>query len=303
MLPTMRTVVVLASCTALGLSGLSAAATAAASAKPQTAASATLNCRAGATFARQQFPTEPKITNRYLPLRPGTDSTLTGTVIGDDGLSHRHVIRSTVSSVTKVLAGVRTVVVYERDYQDGQLQESELAFQAQDRTGTLWNVGEYPEEYEDGQLVGASSTWITGIAGARAGINMPAHPALDQPAYLQGVARSVDFRDCAQTVVLHRPVRWSGHLGTALVSDEWAPLDPEGGHQLKYYVAGVGVVRVGAVGGTNPEVLALTRRVVLSQAALRAIDEQVLRQDRRGYRVSRQVYAHTAKAEPPRTCA
>jgi len=248
-------------------------------------------------FSAKDFPRSPHIDNRWLPMRPGIDSVLSGTVREDDGKLHKHVIRSTVSSVTKLVNGVRSLVLFERDYEDGLLQESELAFQAQDRDGTVWNLGEYPEEYEDGSLAGAPSTWITGIAGAHAGVNMPTHPSLRTPVYCQGQARSVDFLDCARFVRTAAHTTWAGHSSNhALVSDEWAPLDPEGGHQLKYYVAGKGVVRVGAVGGANPEVLQLTHRTRLSAAALHRIDLQVLAQDRRGYRVSPRVYGKTKPA-------
>jgi len=262
-----------------------------------SAASRSPSCRALQPFSAGNFPHSPGVDNRWLPMRPGIDIVLSGTVREDDGKLHKHVIRSTVSSVTKLIDGVRTLVLFERDYEDGLLQESELAFEAQDRGGTVWNLGEYPEEYEDGSLAGASSTWIAGLAGARAGVNMPAQPSLRTPAYRQGLARSVDFLDCARFVRTSAHTSWAGHsTDHALVSDEWAPLDADGGHQLKYYVAGIGVVRVGAVGGANPEVLQLTHRSRLSAAALHRIDLQVLAQDRRGYRVSRQVYGKTKPA-------
>jgi hypothetical protein len=262
-----------------------------------SAATRSPSCRALQPFAAENFPGTPGIDNRWLPMRPGIDIVLSGTVREDDGTLHKHVIRSTVSSVTKVINGVRTLVLFERDYEDGALEESELAFEAQDRGGTVWNLGEYPEEYEDGSLVGAPSTWLAGLAGARAGVNMPAQPSLRTPAYRQGLARSVGFLDCARFVRTSAHTSWAGHrCDHALVSDEWAPLDSEGGHQLKYYVAGIGVVRVGAIDGANPEVLQLTHRARLSAATLHRIDLQVLAQDRRGYRVSRHVYGKTKPA-------
>ena len=41
---------------------------------------------------------------------------------------------------------------------------SELAFYAQDDDGNVWYMGQYFEEYEDGELVDAP-TWIAGLAG------------------------------------------------------------------------------------------------------------------------------------------
>ena len=261
------------------------------------AASTSSSCRALQPFSAENFPHWPQVDNRWLPMRPGIDIVLSGTVREDDGELHKHVIRSTVSSVTKLIDGVPALVLFERDYEDGVLDESELAFEAQDLGGTVWNLGEYPEEYEEESLVGAPSTWIAGLAGARAGVNMPAQPSLRTPAYRQGLARSVGFLDCARFVRTSAHTSWAGHSSEhALVSDEWAPLDSDGGHQLKYYVEGIGVVRVGALGGANPELLQLTHRTRLSAAALHRIDLQVLAQDRRGYRISRHVYGKTKPA-------
>jgi hypothetical protein len=161
----------------------------------------------------------------------------------------------------------------------------------------VWNIGEYPEEYEDGALAGAPSTWIAGLDGARAGVSMLAKPSAGRRAYLQGLAPSVEFRDCAKVVRLGQRVCVRiGCFDNALVVDEWAPLEPEGGHQLKYYGHGVGVIRVGAVGGANQEVLTLTSWTTLSRRALAAVNRRVLAQDRRGYRISRDVYRHTPRA-------
>jgi hypothetical protein len=255
------------------------------------------DCTATVAFHQADFPRVPRIDNPWFPLVPGARSVLSGTVLDEEGQLHPHKVISTVSAVTKVLHGVATLVVFERDYEDGQLQEAELAFVAQDKRGVVWNVGEYPEEYEDGEFAGAPSTWIAGVDGARAGVSMLAKPSPGRRAYLQGLAPSVEFRDCAKVLRLgQRVCVRTGCFRNALVVDEWAPLEPEEGHQLKYYGHGVGVIRAGAVGGANQEVLTLTSRTTLSRAALRAIDKRVLAQDRRGYRVSRDVYRHTPRA-------
>jgi hypothetical protein len=59
---------------------------------------------------------------------------------------------------------------------------------------------------------------------------------------------------------------------------------------------------VGALGGTNPEVLRLTARTRLGHAAMRRVNTAVITQDRRGYRVSRDVYARTAPAHRRSGC-
>jgi hypothetical protein len=251
-------------------------------------------CGPVARFSAHHFPKRPEIDNRWLPLVPGANTELRGTVVGDDGELHQHSIVATVTDLTKVINGVRTLVVFERDLDNGTIQESELAFEAQDRAGRVWNVGEYPEEYEEGQLVGAPSTWIAGIAGARAGIGMLNRPRLHTPAYEQGRAPAVGFFDCGKvTKTGQRVCVPVGCFGNVLVIDEFAPLDPAGGHQLKYYAPHVGNIKVGAAGGDNPEVLTLVKRNKLGAAALATIRAQVIDQDRRGYQVSKKVYGRT----------
>jgi hypothetical protein len=256
------------------------------------------DCTPAAAFKAKDFPRRARVDNTFFPLRPGTNFVMSGTVVDEQGVAHQHDIVTTVTDLTKTINGVRSLIVFDRDLDNGELQESELAFMAQDEDSRVWNTGEYPEEYVDGKLDGAPSTWIAGIARATAGVGMLPKPRVGTAAYLQGFAPKVGFRDCAQVVQTDQkvcvPVNCYHHV---LVTEEWAPLEPDGGHQLKYYAPGVGNIKVGAIGGTNPEVLQLTKLTRLNGKDLAAIDQQVLAQDRRGYRVSPNVYGHTPIAK------
>ena len=106
---------------------------------------------------------------------PGTQFVFEGSAIVDEGGRNSRRVVTTVTDLSKVIDGVRTLVVWERDYTAGQLSEPELAFFAQDNAGNVWLVGEYPEEYEDGKFDKAPA-WISGQKGARAGIAMLAEP-------------------------------------------------------------------------------------------------------------------------------
>jgi hypothetical protein len=269
----------------------------------RAASTATPKCKPFVPFSAKQFPARPKIDNRWLPLVPGTNTVLRGSVQADDGTLHRHSIVATVTDLTKTINGVRTLVVFERDFDDGQLQESELAFEAQDRVGRVWNIGEYPEEYENGKLTGAPSTWLSGVAGATAGVGMLANPQPHTPPYLQGRAPAVDFFDCGQVAKTHQHVCVPvGCFNDVLVIDEWDPLDPEGGHQLKYYAPHVGSIKVAAVGGVNAEGLTLSSKRQLGAAAMAKIRAAVIAQDKRGYRMAKSVYAHTPPVQRLAPC-
>jgi hypothetical protein len=241
-------------------------------------------------FDRHHFTHPAHVDNPWLPMRPGMRYVLRGRTAEGP---HRVVF--TVTDLTKVVDGVRSVVAWDRDYSAGKLVEAELAFFAQDDAGVVWAVGEYPEEYENGRLTGAPDTWIAGLRAARPGIAMLAHPRVGMT-YSQGLAPAIEFADRARVLRTRAhacvPI---GCFRRMVVTDEWDALDPSGGHQRKSYVAGLGNVRVGAVGGDG-EVLGLTRVERLCGHALRVARERALRMDRRGHRVSA-VYRHTPAAE------
>ncbi|MGH3742325.1 MAG: hypothetical protein ACRDT1_13495, partial [Micromonosporaceae bacterium] len=98
-------------------------------------------------FDPANFDQPTEVDNRWFPLEPGTRFTYQGSAVADGGRDPRRVV-FTVTDLTKVVNGVRTLVAWDRDYGSGELQETELAFFAQDNDGNVWNLGEYPEEYE-----------------------------------------------------------------------------------------------------------------------------------------------------------
>lgn len=251
---------------------------------------------AGRAFARAGFSNPTKIDNRWFPLVPGTRFTLVGHA--DRGQGRRaHRVVFTVTDLTKVIDGVRTVVIWDRDYNARRLLETELAFNAQDDDGTVWNFGEYPEEHERGRVAGAPDTWIVGLAGAKAGIAMQADPRTGTPSYLQGWAPAIDFSDRARVYRTGRricvPVRC---FEDVLETDEWNPTE-RGAHERKYYAAGLGNIRVGAAGGAEREALVLANVEHLGSDAMAAVRKQALKLDRRAYRVRSDLYRHTPRAE------
>lgn len=253
-------------------------------------------CERTAEFDAGDFSDGATIDNSWLPLIPGTQITLQGQADRGGGLLP-HVVVFTVTDLTKVINGVRTVVVWDRDINDGELEEAELAFFAQDDSGHVWNLGEYPEVYEDGAFVGAPDTWIAGLNDAEAGIHMLAHPGNGTSYYLQGYAPDIDFLDCAK--VFKTGERTCGPVtcyDNVLVTDEISPLENGGGHQRKFHAPGVGIVKVSAVGDPEGETLSLTSFKKLSKREAARARSAALRLERNAYRVS-EVYAQTPPAE------
>jgi hypothetical protein len=253
-------------------------------------------CKPLLHFQANDFGRSTKIDNRFLPLDPGTELTLEGRA-NTGGAPLAHTVVFTVTDLVKQIDGVYSLVVWDVDMSDGQKAEAELAFFAQDRAGNVWGLGEYPEEYENGQFVGAPNTWISGQR-AIGGVHMPANPELGKPAYLQGYAPRIDFLDCAQVFAKDQtvcvPVRCFGNV---LVTDETSPLADPGAHQRKHHAPGVGIVAISAVDDPEGETLVLIGRKHLSPHALARARDEALKLERRAYEVSK-VYGRTPPAVP-----
>jgi hypothetical protein len=266
----------------------------AASPQPTTAAAAAKASPAAAQAGRNRFSAPTQVDNPMFSLVPGTEFSYTGR-ISEGGHSTPHTVVFTVSSLTKVIHGVNTVIAWDRDYLKGKLQEQELAFFSQDDQGNVWNFGEYPEEYSRGKFTGAPSTWIRGTGHAYGGIHMLARP-VDGATYREGLVPPIDFDDVSKVSLTGQTTCMrSGCFRNVLVVDETSPNDPVSGHQIKYYSPGVGLVRVGARGGDSQEFLTLARVRHLGQSAMAPVSNEVLAMDHRAYRVAK-VYRVTEPA-------
>ena len=253
-------------------------------------------------FERAKFDkSSPYIDNKYLPLKPGSKLIYKGSAIpeGEKNRVKRRVV-TTVTDLSKWIDGVRTLVIWERDFTAGKLGESELAFFAQDKAGNVWLLGEYPEEYENRKVVDAP-TWISGQKGAHAGIAMLANPKVGTPDYAQGFAPPpVEFVDRARVYKKGQktcvPVKCYENV---LVIEEFEKGVP-GVFHLKYYAPKVGLVKVGWRGANEveKETLALVKRQQLSSKELAKARKTALKLDKRAYKRSSDVYGKTPPAKP-----
>ena len=244
------------------------------------------------------FSKSSKVDNKWFPLAPGTQLTFEGRANRGAGLTQHRVI-FTVTDLTKVIDGVKTTVIWEQDINEGQVLESELAFHAQDNDGNVWHFGEYPEIYEQGELVGAEDTWIIGVRRATPGVLMRAEPRAGSSSYLQGSAPDIEFRDRARE---HKTGQRTcvpvDCFNNVLVTDEWNPLDPPDGHQVKFYAPGVGTIRVEpGQGSPEQESLVLVENKKLSPKELAEVRAEALKLDKRAYEVSEDVYGKTPPAK------
>ena len=147
-------------------------------------------------FDNTKFSRSTKIDNPWLPLTPGEQRVYDGfSMEGKKRLPRKLVL--TVTDLTKVIDGVRTLVVWSTDYAAGKMVQSEIAFYAQADDGSVWYLGEYPEEFEGGKLA-KTPAWLHGREQARAGIVMPAEPRPGTPSYSHGWAPAVQAPTAAR---------------------------------------------------------------------------------------------------------
>jgi hypothetical protein len=256
-----------------------------------------LPARAADGYAAARFSKPTTIDNPWQSLQPGMQFTYRGrTIEGTEAVGHRLV--STVTDLTKVIDGVRTVVVWDRDFSAGELVEAEIAFFAQDDAGNVWELGEHPEAYENGKIV-ESPTWIQGIDRAQAGISMKAAPRPGTPSYSLGLGPAVGFTDRARVLkVGDRTCIPSRCFSGVLLVDEFNP-DQPGKHQLKYYAPGVGNVRVGWSGANedSKETLVLVAMERLGARAMARARRAALELEASAYRTSKSIYGRTAPSE------
>jgi hypothetical protein len=155
-------------------------------------------------------------------------------------------------------------------------------------------MGEYPEEYEEGEFV-TQSCWIAGIEGSMAGISMKGEPLLGTPSYSQGWSPSTGFTDRGQVYQVGEEVCVPmGCYENVLVISETSEAEPDA-HQLKYWAPGVGNVRVGwkGEGEKTQEVLELVDIIKLGAENLDEIREAALELEKSAYERSKNVYGKT----------
>jgi hypothetical protein len=247
-------------------------------------------------FDPSNFERSTTIDNAWYSLKPGTRWVYEGVTVEDDeSIAHR--LEFIVTDLTKEIAGVRTVVAWLADYSDDELVEAEIAFYAQDNDGNVWYLGEYPEEYQDGEFV-AAPTWIAGLVDAKAGVKMMADPQPGTPSYFQGWGPAVEWSDYAQIEQMGQEtcVPVDCYQDVLVIAE--SSLDETDAFQIKYYARGVGEVRVGWRGAdATQEELELVELVQLDPEALAEVRAQALELEKHAYEISQHVYARTSPAE------
>jgi hypothetical protein len=176
------------------------------------------------------------VDNPYFPLVPGTTYIYRGET---EGVPTRDVM--TVTTDTKVILGVTTIVVHDQAYEEGVLVEDTFDWYAQDVDGNVWYFGENTKELdENGNVISTEGSWEAGVNGAEPGIIMEANPKKGDK-YQQEFAPDV-AEDMAQVIGFEDSfcVKY-GCFEDVLVTKDWTPLE-KGVVENKYYAKGVGFI-------------------------------------------------------------
>jgi len=176
-----------------------------------------------------------KGSNTYMILEPGYKLTL---VDGKDSLT------ITVLDETKVVDGVQTRIVEERETKGGKLAEvSRNYFAFDNTTGNIYYFGEDVDMYDaKGNITGHEGSWLAGVKNARFGLMMPGRPKVGER-YYQEVAPGAAM-DRAEVVRLTEKVKLpAGTYKDCLKTRESSSL--EKGVEEKLFAPGVGLLKDG----------------------------------------------------------
>ena len=209
---------------------------------------ATLSCAAEAkfqdTFNVEKTTLADKGSNTYMILKPGYKLIL---MDGKDSMT------ITILDETKMVDGVRTRVVEERETRDGKLDEVSRNYFAVDKaTGDIYYFGEDVDMYDaDGKVTGHEGGWLSGLDDAKFGLMMPGKPKVGSR-YYQEMAPEVAM-DRAEIVSTSETVKVPvGTFKNCLKTRESSSL--ESGVEDKLYAPGVGLLKDGGFKLTKIEV-------------------------------------------------
>ncbi len=173
--------------------------------------------------------------NPYFPLTPGYK------------LSYRHGKETdtlTVLTETKLIDGVETRIVEDREEKNGQLIELTRDYFAIDSvTNDVYYFGEDVDVYKNGKVSGHEGSWLSGVKGAKFGMMMPGAPKPGQKFYQEqapgvGMDRFEILSD-SETIVTP-----AGTFEKCIHVIETSPIE-KGLKDHKWYAKGVGQVKDG----------------------------------------------------------
>jgi hypothetical protein len=189
------------------------------------------------TFAVDKADLQAVGRNRFFVLEPGYAMTY------EDGPVR---LTITVLPEARVVDGVTTRVVEERETRAGQVVEvSRNFFAISRRTQDVYYFGEEVDNYQGGRIVNHEGSWLSGVGSARFGLMMPGTPVRGSRYYQEQAPRVA--LDRARILSVNEAVTTpAGQFRDCLRVEETTPLEPSL-KEYKYYAPGVGLVQDGSL--------------------------------------------------------
>jgi hypothetical protein len=186
-------------------------------------------------FAIAKCAWSPTGRNEYFILEPGYQLVLESKAVR---------LAITVLDDTRMVDGVLTRVVEEREWKDGELYEVARNFFAIcGQTKDVFYFGEEVDFYEKGKVVRHDGSWVAGKNGAKAGLMMSGAPKVGMK-YYQEIAPGVAM-DRAEIVRLQGNCDTpAGKFSKCMRVKETTALDLAS-EEIKSYAPGIGFIQDG----------------------------------------------------------
>jgi hypothetical protein len=175
--------------------------------------------------------------NNYFILEPGYKAILGSLENSDDSQ-----LIITVLDETKMVNGIETRIVEERETEDRELTESSRNYFAIcNPTSDVFYFGEDVDMYQDGEVINHDGSWLAGIDNASPGLIMPGTVEVGMK-YYQEIAPGI-AEDRAEIIDENDKISTpAGNFEKVLKIEESNPLEPSI-KELKYYAPQIGLVQ------------------------------------------------------------
>ena len=219
------------------------------------AAEQTAGVKGEKVSATMKFSHPRDITNPLLPLAYLKQDILEGTDGGVKVRIERTMLPKKHKTFTIAGQKVESLVMEDREFKDGKLEEVTLDYFAQDDEGNVYYLGEDVDEYENGKIKGHSGAWLLGKDTQNPGVIIPAHPKVGDKFKSEDVNKEINEDDEIISVNETVSVPAGTYENCVKVKESLA----DGTTEFKFYAPGVGVVREVPAGGDEVLISHTTR--------------------------------------------
>ena len=201
--------------------------------------------RAKKVLAGVKFSHPRDITHPYLPLASLKQDIIEGTEGGKKTRVERTAMPKKHRTFTVGGEEVETLVVEDRAFVNGALEEVATDYFAQDDNGNVYYFGEDVDEYQNGKVTSHAGSWLLGKDTPVPGLLLPANPKLGDKFKSEDVSKDINEADEVVSVSETVTVPVGTCQNCVKVKENLA----DGTTEYKYYAKGVGVVREVPPGG------------------------------------------------------